>query len=493
MLGYTRRDLLIGPAKELGDLAAKTWQLLSQGFHKIKSTDHLTTQAHAIEREIDGISEKNWFYLEVSVSSIYERIQQSFKLRPIEEHLKLKAAIAVRNHFHNLRLLLLEQLLGARMLINNNDYGTEVERVWQQFFQRELGPDFRVLQGGHVFNYAGDDADVQVDLLVVPVDAHVMMASSADGAKVNVLCDQVIAAIMTTSNLTTDKMDEDWQKLSRVSDLFKFTDEFPNGKEQAWPLCYLLSGQSAPLSGLSKKWIESVEASPDSRFVPQFLVSLDSGYIYSGATSWPRPRFPSNYVERKEVNSEEGIYAGLGIAWMLTQIRARAKLLQNKPHRSIQRFTKLLDDAVLKEAMPPTWAPRFNTFGSMRPIEGILHWGHDSRWAHNKLYLCCLKKVRPDFETTRQFHVFRNGVDTSTLDWKDEFKHLRWFRHGIHWSSNGLVALQEWTQVPDGPEYICRYAVFDSATGDELRLDPALEKRGYEDLREAVASLRPQT
>ena len=136
VLGHKYCDVLIGPAKELGGLAAKTWQLLSQGFHRIHSTDHLTTQAHAIEREIDSVSEKNWFSLQVSVSSIYERIQESFTLRPIQERLKLKTALAVRNHFHNIRLLLLEQLLGARMLINNSDYGSEVERVWQQFFQR---------------------------------------------------------------------------------------------------------------------------------------------------------------------------------------------------------------------------------------------------------------------------------------------------------------------------------------------------------------------
>ncbi len=140
VLSHKRCDLLVGSAKKLGDLAAKTWQLLSQGLHKIRSTKHLTKQAHAIERAIDDASEKHWFYLEVSVSSIYERIEQSFTLRPVQEKLKLKTALAVRNHFHNLRLLLLEQILGARMLINNSDYGSEVERVSQQFLQRELGP-----------------------------------------------------------------------------------------------------------------------------------------------------------------------------------------------------------------------------------------------------------------------------------------------------------------------------------------------------------------
>lgn len=379
------------------------------------------------------------------------------------------------------------------MLINNNDYGSEVERVLQQFFQRELGPEFRVLQGGHILNYEGDQADAQIDLLVVPADAHVMQASGADGSKVNVLCDQVIAAIMTTSNLTEKKLTKDWEKLRRISELFKFKDEFPAGKEQAWPLCYMVSAQSDPLVDLGKKWETIVESTPDSQFVPQFLMSLDVGYAYSGATSWPRPRYPGNYVERDHVNIEEGIYAGLGIAWILTQIRARAKLLQNRSTRSIPRFTKLLDDATLKDATPPTWAPRFDKFGSHRPIDGILHWGSSSRWANNRLYLGSLERHRPDLMANGQFRVFRDGVNASTLGWKEESQYLRWFFHGIHWSARGLIALEEWTRRGDGPGYACSYAVFDSATGEEIKLDPSLKTCGRSGISAALESLRQES
>jgi len=34
---------------------------LVRGRRTIQSTDHLTKRAHAIEREIDDISEKHWF------------------------------------------------------------------------------------------------------------------------------------------------------------------------------------------------------------------------------------------------------------------------------------------------------------------------------------------------------------------------------------------------------------------------------------------------
>ena len=493
VLNHKHAALLIESAKALGDLAAATWAVLSAGLHKIKLTSHLTRKANEIERLIDDLSEMHWFHLGISVSCIYQRIEESFSLRPVQERLKLGTALAVRNHFHNLRLLLLEQILGARMLINNNDYGSEVERVLQQFFQTELGPEFRVLQGGHILNYAGDEADAQIDLIVVPADAHVMQASSAFGSKVNVLSDQVIAAIMTTSNLTGKKLEEDWEKLRRLSELFKFTDEFPDGKEQAWPLCYLVSAQSDPLDVLTRKWGAIVESAPDSKFVPQFLMSLDMGFAHSGATSWPRPRYPGNYVERGQVTTEQNIYAGLGIAWILTQIRARAKLLQNKPRRSIQRFTKLLDDAALKEATPPTWAPRFDKFGSHRPIVGILYWGCVSRWAHNKLYLCCLEKKHPDLVNIRQFRFFRDGVDTSTLGMEAESQYLRWFRHGTHWSARGLIALEEWRRSGDDPSYECSYAVFDSLTGEEIKLNTSLKACGQTNIQFILESLRPES
>ncbi|MCE9609966.1 MAG: hypothetical protein K8R23_07125 [Chthoniobacter sp.] len=245
VLKHQHARKMIKVAQALGDLATQTWNLLSQGLHKakVRSVDKLTKQAVAIERTVDDISEQNWFHLDLSVSSIFQRVKESLAIQPVQEQLNLKASIAVRNHFHNIRLLLLEQLLNARMLINNNDYGTETERVWQQFLQRELGPEFRVLQGGHVIDYAGNDANAQIDLVIVPADANVMTPSSSDGGKVNVFCDQVIAAIMTTSILGVKKVGEDWRKLMRVSELFTSSDELPGYTEQAWPLCYMIAGQ----------------------------------------------------------------------------------------------------------------------------------------------------------------------------------------------------------------------------------------------------------
>jgi hypothetical protein len=495
VLKHQHARKMIKVAQALGDLATQTWNLLSQGLHKakVRSVDKLTKQAVAIERTVDDISEQNWFYLNLSVSSIFQRVKESLAIQPIQERLNLKASIAVRNHFHNIRLLLLEQLLNARMLINNNDYGTETERVWQQFLQRELGPEFRVLQGGHVIDYAGNDANAQIDLVIVPADANVMTPSSSEGGKVNVFCDQVIAAIMTTSILGAKKVDEDWRKLMRVSELFTSSDELPGYAEQAWPLCYIIAGQSAPISQLKDKWRSVVTETPDSKFVPQFIISLDSGYLYSGATTWPRPRYPSNDVSRDEIVSEEGIYAGLGIAWLLTQIRARAKLIQNKPHGSIQRFMKLLDDATLKSATPPTWSPRFDKFGSCRPIDGVLHWGNRFVWVHNRLYLQSLWRDLPQLKFSNEKHFFRAGVDTSTLSWDQERQYLRWFRHATHWAANGLVALEEWTKNNETGSYTRTLAVFDAATGEELKAALPPGDGAFDDVKAVLESLRPSS
>ncbi len=473
-------DLLVGAAKMLGDLAMETWALLSEGFHKIRSTHHLTEKAREIEKVIDDISEQQWIPLQISVGSIYERIEESFTIKPIEKRLKLQTAIAVRNHFHNLRLLLLEQLLSARMLVNNSDYGAEVERVWQQFLQRELGPDFRILQGGRMLDYDGCGADVQIDLLIVPADAQIMIPTGSEGGKANVLCDQVIAAIMITSNLTSKKLADDWSKLRQISAMFKFTDEFTHSKEQAWPLCYIAAGQAAPLKELSQTWCALAKDENNKDFVTQFVLSLDSGYLYSGATSWPRPLAPTNYIKNDEVVMHEGIYAGLGIAWLLTQIRARAKLLQNKPANTIKRFIRLLDDATLKPAVPATWSPRFDCFGSVRPIAGVFHWGNTSRWAHNRLYLCSLKKIFDGQESAPAEYIYRNGVDVSAINWRDRSDHLRWFRHGLYINIKGLIAVEEWTPVEGGSQYERRHTVFDAVTGGEIILDIPLNISPHE-------------
>jgi hypothetical protein len=72
--------LLLEAAHSLGVLAGETWSLLSQGLHRIKATHQLTARARDCERAIDAVSVAHWFPMEVSVSAIYERIEESFTL-----------------------------------------------------------------------------------------------------------------------------------------------------------------------------------------------------------------------------------------------------------------------------------------------------------------------------------------------------------------------------------------------------------------------------
>ncbi len=167
----------------LCELASETFRALTDGVHRLKDTSALTTRAHKIERLVDDISRNIWRAIPVDVVGIYRRIEESFSIRPIEEELGLKMSIEVRDHFDNLRIRLLEQLLAVRNYQNPQDKGIESERVWQQFFQRQLGPEYRILQGGHVFDYKGNQAGAQIDLLIVPADAQIIVPSDTTAGK----------------------------------------------------------------------------------------------------------------------------------------------------------------------------------------------------------------------------------------------------------------------------------------------------------------------
>lgn len=475
ILAHRNAGLFLEGSLKLAELAGSTWDLIAQGYHRIEKTSRLTALAKECEEAIDEASEKNWSLMEVSVSAIYERIEETFRIQPVQERLKLKAALDVRNHFHNLRVALLGQSLNARMLINNSDYGSELQKIWQEFFQKELGSDFRVLEGGHIIDHAGNNANAQIDLIVVSANAQVLTPSNLGGGRINVFCDQVIAAIMVTSVLRVKKLREDWTKLQRVSELFKFTDEFPDGKPQAWPLCYIVAGQSATWDKMKGAWETLVAESPDSSFVPQFLTSLDAGYLYSGATAWPRPHYPSNYVERNQIAGESGIWSGLGLAWILTQIRARHALMNGRPTRSIFRFTKLLDNAILKRATPPTWSDRFDAMFKSYPIHGILRWGRNSQFPHNRLHLVSLAKQSSDAEPYEHYYRYKNDPEPLQSSPSGRSQFLRWFRHGASWDIGKLVVLEEWVSSEgEATSFLKSYAVFDFETGEEIFLKEPL-------------------
>jgi hypothetical protein len=217
----------------LSRLATNTSELLAEGTLRRRSTTHLTKEARQLEETADRLSESLWIPILVSVSAVYERIEASFERKPG----KYGMAADTRAHYHNLRIRLLEQMLGARMLASNSDLGEEHERIWQQFLSRHLGPMFRVLRGGHICDHQGNSS-CQMDLLVVPADAQVFTPGDSDDGKAQVLVDQVVSAAMVTSNLTLDKMRSDREKSQSIPAFSELEQDHPALREHPWPLLY---------------------------------------------------------------------------------------------------------------------------------------------------------------------------------------------------------------------------------------------------------------
>ena len=61
----------------LNKLTSETHQARANGVHRLKSASSLIALAKSAEQLCDDISEKNWKYIPMSVSAIYEKIEAS--------------------------------------------------------------------------------------------------------------------------------------------------------------------------------------------------------------------------------------------------------------------------------------------------------------------------------------------------------------------------------------------------------------------------------
>jgi len=145
---------LISVITSLNELMTETQQLLWSGSHRIKNVDALVAKAQAVEREADSLSEQMWTPIPVCVSAIYSQWNQALKPRKD----KFASSVGVRSHYENMRIRLLQQTFGVRMLRGISDPGLEMEQIWQEFFQWHLGDSVRVLKGGAICDYDGDRA-----------------------------------------------------------------------------------------------------------------------------------------------------------------------------------------------------------------------------------------------------------------------------------------------------------------------------------------------
>ncbi|MEO6750143.1 MAG: DUF6602 domain-containing protein [Chthoniobacteraceae bacterium] len=447
----------------LSKLASHTSLMLADGFNRSQSTVALTKEAREIERMVDALSLALWTPIQVSVSAIYERVEASMRPEPG----RYGFAGEIRAHYHNIRLRLLEQMIGARMLALSSDLGDETERIWQQFLERHLGPMFRVLRGGYICDHAGNKS-CQVDMIVVPADAHVFVPGDSEGGKAHVLIDQVISASMITANLTVKKLKTDWEKLQTLPAFPEQDKDYPALNGHPWPLCYVLAAQSDPMEDLEKAWVEVCQAGVP-RVVPQFVIALDTGFLFSGLRKWPAPRYPGNYVEATHVKTEAGVFSGLGLAWLLTQHQGRLAVTKQQALGPIHRFKHLLDDAMMpKEGVPSTFSMRFFTMFQQGLIAGALEWGSVSCWAHNGLQLRSLSWIKKEAKTWWERAFLQPGIDHETLDYKSATNFLRWFHFFPLKPTGRIVALEEWLNHQSKTEHRSRIAVFDTITGIEV-------------------------
>lgn len=447
--------------RSLNDLASNTFFLVNSGIKDKTVIGQLKKQALKIEKETDELSVKLWTPIELSVSSIYQRMEES-----ITRASNPSVPRNLRDQFNNFRIRLLEQCLGARMLIQNSDLGEEHERIWQQFLQKQLGANFQVLRGGHILSQNGAPTGPQMDLIIVLAGSPVMVPGDSEGGKVNVFIDDVIAAILLTSNLTEKKLRDDWKKLQSLPDYKSKEEEYPHLKDHAWPLCYVFSAQAAPVEVLKQTWENATKAGL-TKVVPQVLISLDSCSMYSGVMAWPSPRY-SNSRQADVVKVWTGLEAGIGIAWTLLQIRGRSKAIRRQPLGSIVRYANILNTLDIVPATPPTWSKRFDTMFQMRDIAGIFAWGSTACFAHNRLQLRSLRRKLPGKDKIIDIELFQSGHDLEKISWHQKSNYLRWFHYGQFDVAGELLALEEWIDVRSKSNCRRRIAVFNVKSGAEI-------------------------
>lgn len=468
-LGRETTGLLNGPnatisskiVSGLNDLESGTSELINKGTFSRSEIEKLQSDAAALEVLIDDISEANWKYIGISVAHHFTRLAEAAEEPESAESLQGE----IRAHYHSLRLRLLQQTRGARTHRNSNDLGDETELIFKEFFQRHLGRRVRVVKGGEIWDYNGNRSG-QIDLLIVPDDALLTTPGDTEDGKSNVFVDQVFAAVMVGANLTTSKLGTDWKALQKIPGYVERPSDFPELNDHPWPLCYIIGGRSDPIGKLEEKWKELCEEGHLTH-VPQFILSLDSGYAYSGSRRWPCPRYPGNYTEPDHVTNQTGIYSGLGLAWILLQIRGRLALLERRSVTAINRQQNLLHDAMYSIAGSQSHGDRFSqSFASFSELLGPIRWGSLSTNAHNRLPLHSVR--------IGDYNLYRDGADPHSLSNKELFSKARMFEYPSHQVSEDMIAFREILSHHRSGTIKSRYVVF-TVEGEELT-SPSIEE-----------------
>jgi hypothetical protein len=360
------------------------------------------------------------------------------------------------------------------MLDSNSDLGEEVELVWLQFFQRQLGSRFKVIKGGRILDHEGNRSPNQIDLLIVRDGAPIVEASDTEGGKGHVFVDQVVAAIMITSNLTPQKLAEDWEKLSNLPKHESSGEDFPRFKGHPFPLTYIVSGSTPSIEKLEKKWGELTGADED--YAPQGVLPLDSGFIYSGKTCWPSSS--AFGMDKTNVRSSTGYRSGLGIAWMLNQMQARLAGMDDTSIATYDRMGKTIAVALLESALPAHYSPRFDRMLRDRKFGGIIEEGGDSWPIHNKLEISSLKVGEKFLERDPSHPDFDASSGTNFRRFQCE--------KPLVGKAGDYLAFEEWFRPLSKEEHYTMIVVFNRETGEEIEAKWASSLENTWDLERAV-------
>jgi len=478
-----RTDLLGGPnatfsskiISGLDNLETGTNALIDNGTFSQADIEKLRRDASALENLIDDISEANWRYIGISVEHHFKRLAKAAEEPEPAKSLQGE----IRAHFHSLRLRLLQQTRGARTHRNSNDLGDETELIFKEFFQRHLGKRIRVVKGGEIWDYKGNRSG-QIDLMIVPDDALMTTPGDTEDGKCNVFVDQVIAAVMVGANLTTSKLDSDWKALQKIPDYAGRSSDFPGLNDHPWPLCYIIGGRSDPIEKLEEKWVELCKEGHLTN-VPQFVLSLDSGYSYSGSRRWPCPRYPGNYTEPDQVTSQTGIYSGLGLAWILLQVRGRMVFMEGRQVGVINRQQALLHNAMYSIAGSQSYGDRFaHSFVSMLELLGPIRWGGFSTHAHNRLSLHSL--------SVRGHQLYRSGPEPQAFSLTELASRTRLFEFPTHLISGKMIVFREILSYKRRETLKSRYVVF-TDEGEEIDTPQVADAKSLSDALKAAERL----
>lgn len=465
LIFHSDADQLRDTVMKMNELALATTLPISAGFKSRRDLEKLRRQAVELEKGVDDLSEEFWRPLPISVSPVFQRLEESLDRREgvIGSWDETKA------HFHDMRIRLLEQTIGARALMNSNDLGDENERVWLQFLERQLGSMFRVLRGGFILDYQGNRSG-QIDLLVTAADEHVMVPGDSEDGKAMVYVDQVISAIMVTSTLDSEKLRKDWLGLQKIPEHPAREKDFANShlRKEPWPLCYIVASQSDEPAGLVKTW-ETLCLENHTRLVPQLVMTLDSGFFYGGSNAlvWPHPHTNSFDTEAANVGRQSGVHAGLGLGWILLQHQARLASVHRRQLAPIGRQCVQLSRATAVSATPATWS-RFNKSFEMCPIAGVLEWGPYGNQVHNRLR-CRTMFIRETESKWIHFKVPDAEPEPTHGDWADwGQKNLRWFRRDESRLFGKWFFVEELLNRRSKAEHSRRVVIFNTVTGEEI-------------------------